>query len=88
MYEPTVPPIIRTIVYSLGLIVGFATLLVVGLTAIYLDPADSAKIAAAAGVIGTAVGWLASALGVMYRPTGNHAYLEHEQARRAADDTP
>ena len=72
LYQPTIPPSVRTAVYVVGLVVGFLSILAIGLGAI-LWPDHAASIAAAAGVVGTAVGWLASALGVVYRPTGQHA---------------
>ena len=72
LYQPTIPPSVRTVVYVVGLTVGFLSILAIGLGAI-LWPDHAAAITAAAGVVGTAVGWLASALGVVYRPTGQHA---------------
>ena len=69
-YQPTIPPLVRTIVYVIGLVTGFASILAIGLGAIFY-PDQSTQITAAAGVVGTAVGWLASALGVAYRPTAN-----------------
>ena len=68
LYQPTIPPAVRTAVYVVGLTVGFVSILAIGLGAI-LWPDHAASITAAAGVVGTAVGWLASALGVVYRPT-------------------
>ena len=75
LYQPTIPPAVRTAVYVVGLVVGFLSILAIGLGAI-LWPDHAASITAAAGVVGTAVGWLASALGVVYRPTGQHASTE------------
>ena len=72
LYQPTIPASVRTAVYVVGLVVGFLSILAIGLGAI-LWPDHAASITAAAGVVGTAVGWLASALGVVYRPTGQHA---------------
>lgn len=72
LYQPAVPAPVRTVVYVVGLIIGFASILAIGLGAI-LWPEQAATIAASAGVVGTAVGWLASALGVVYRPTAQHA---------------
>ena len=72
LYQPTIPASGRTAVYVVGLVVGFLSILAIGLGAI-LWPDHAASITAAAGVVGTAVGWLASALGVVYRPTGQHA---------------
>ena len=71
LYQPTIPATVRTVVYIVGLVVGFVSILAIGLGAI-LWPDQSTQITAAAGVVGTAVGWLASALGVVYRPTGQH----------------
>ena len=48
--------------------ISLLSILAIGLGAI-LWPDHAASITAAAGVVGTAVGWLASALGVVYRPT-------------------
>ena len=75
LYQPTIPASVRTAVYVVGLVVGFLSILAIGLGAI-LWPDHAASITAAAGVVGTAVGWLASALGVVYRPTGQHAAVE------------
>ena len=72
LYQPTIPASVRTAVYVVGLTVGFVSILAIGLGAI-LWPVHADSITAAAGVVGTAVGWLASALGVVYRPTGQHA---------------
>ena len=78
LYQPTIPATVRTVVYIVGLIVGFCSILAIGLGAI-LWPEQSTQITAAAGVVGTAVGWLASALGVVYRPTGQHAAPAHAE---------
>ena len=75
LYQPTIPASVRTAVYVVGLVVGFLSILAIGLGAI-LWPDHAASITAAAGVVGTAAGWLASALGVVYRPTGQHAAAE------------
>ena len=71
-YQPAIPAGVRTVVYVVGLVVGFCSILAIGLGAIAW-PDQSTQITAAAGVVGTAVGWLASALGVVYRPTGQRA---------------
>ena len=68
LYRPAIPASVRTTVYVVGLATGFASILVIGLGGI-LWPEHASTITAAAGVVGTAVGWLASALGVVYRPT-------------------
>ena len=78
LYQPTIPATVRTVVYVVGLIVGFCSILAIGLGAI-LWPDQSTQITAAAGVVGTAVGWLASALGVVYRPTGQHTAPAHAE---------
>ena len=78
LYQPTIPPAVRTAVYVAGLVVGFVSILAIGLGAI-LWPDWSTQITAAAGVVGTAVGWLASALGVVYRPTGQHTAPAHAE---------
>ena len=75
LYRPAIPASVRTTVYVVGLATGFASILVIGLGGI-LWPEHASTITAAAGVVGTAVGWLASALGVVYRPTGQHAAAE------------
>lgn len=69
LYKPTVPAGVRSAVYFVGLATGFLSILVIGLGAI-LVPDHATEITAATGVVGTAVGWLSSALGVAYRPTG------------------
>ena len=74
-YQPTIPAIVRTVVYVVGLVTGFASILVIGLGAIFY-PDISTQITAAAGVVGTAMGWLSSALGVAYRPTAGHGQVE------------
>ena len=81
LYQPTIPPAVRTAVYVVGLVVGFLSILAIGLGAI-LWPDHAASITAAAGVVGTAVGWLASALGVVYRPTGQNAVIDAQKVRR------
>lgn len=68
LYQPAVPPQARTAVYWAGLIVGFLSLLAIGVGAV-LVPEHVAVIAGVAGATGTAFGFLASALGVVYRPT-------------------
>ena len=67
-YQPAIPPAVRTAVYVLGLVVGFLSILAIGLVAIFW-PDVAAQATAATGVVGTATGFLASALGVVYRPT-------------------
>lgn len=67
-YKPAIPNVVRTVVYVVGLAVGFLSILTIGLGVI-LWPGQAQAITAAAGVVGTAVGWLASALGTAYHPT-------------------
>lgn len=67
-YRPAIPAIVRTIVYIVGLVVGFLSILAIGLGTI-VWPEQSQAITAGVGVVGTAVGWLSSALGTAYHPT-------------------
>ena len=74
-YKPAIPAKLRSVVYFTGLGVGFVTMLATGLSAIWW--ADVASQVAATGVsVTAAVGWLASALGVAYRPTAQQAVAE------------
>lgn len=84
LYQPAIPPAVRTFVYVLGLVVGFLSILAIGLVAIFW-PDVATQATAAAGVTGTAVGFLASALGVVYRPTAG-ASLEQVADAQAADN--
>lgn len=67
-YQPAIPAAVRTVVYVVGLVVGFLSILATGLGAIFFVE-YATQITAAAGVVGTATGFIASALGVVYRPT-------------------
>ena len=67
-YQPSIPNAVRTGVYVLGLVTGFCIIIVNGAAPI-LWPNYALETVAVSGVVGTAVGWLSSALGVAYRPT-------------------
>lgn len=66
-YKPEVPTKVRDIVYWVGFIVGGLSLVATGLAAIWV-PDHAAAISATALVIGGAASWVASGLGVVYRP--------------------
>ena len=59
---------VRTVVYVVGLIVGVVSILATGLVAIWA-PDLAGPVLASVGAVSTATGFLASALGVVYRPT-------------------
>lgn len=67
-FQPSIPNVVRTGVYVIGLVTGFCIIIITGVAAI-LVPNHADDVVAVAGVVGTAVGWLSSALGVAYRPT-------------------
>ena len=67
-YQPAIPNIVRTGVYVLGVATGFASIIIIGIAAI-VWPDNAQDVVAVVGVVGTAVGWLSSALGTAYRPT-------------------
>ena len=69
-YKPEVPKEVRSSVYFAGLIVGFLVVLTIPIAAIWF-PLYAVQIIATAAAISAAVGWVASALGVVYRPTAN-----------------
>lgn len=67
--SPAIPPKVRTFTYFLILIWSVLSVLITGLSAIFLDMDTATKVAAAAGVVGAAIGVWAGGVGVVYRPT-------------------
>ena len=67
-YQPSIPNVVRTGVYVLGVVTGFCVVLINGITA-FVWPNYTIEVFGISGAIGTAVGWLSSSLGVAYRPT-------------------
>lgn len=67
-YAPNIPPLVRTVVYVIGVATGFLTLLATGIVAV-VAPGCTDQVAAIGAAATGAVGWLASVLGVAYRPT-------------------
>lgn len=84
-YKPSIPPVVRTTVYVVGLTVGFVVMLIVPISAIWW-PDQAMQVTATATAVSAAVGWLASALGVVYRPTGHETPQSDYQPRYAARD--
>lgn len=68
-YTPAVPPVVRSVAYWLNLFVGAVVLLSVGLAPIWLGDEVATKVVASGAVVTAAVGFVAGALGVAYRPT-------------------
>lgn len=77
-FKPTIPNMVRTVVYATGLVVGFVTILATGLSAVWW-PDLAVPIAQTGTVCTAAFGWLSSALGVAYRPTS----VEYQAANAA-----
>lgn len=65
-YTPTVSPTVRTIIYVLGVIVGFVTFVLVGGASALGLPESVVTIS---GLVGTGYATVATAFGVAYRPT-------------------
>ena len=65
---PSIPPTVRTVVYFVGLAVGFFGLLATGITAA-VWPDYAGMVATVVAAVTGACGWLSSALGVAFRPT-------------------
>ncbi len=85
LYQPAIPPAVRTAVYVLGLVVGVLSILAMGLAGIFWTDV-APQVVAAAGVAGTATGFLASALGVVYRPTAGGQAPTLDLPYTAGDD--
>lgn len=84
-YKPAIPPIVRTVVYAVGLVVGFLAVLITGVAAVWW-PDYTVQVIATAGAVTAATSFLAGSLGVAYRPTGHEtAYVEDW---RVEDDLP
>ena len=67
-YKPTIPDGLRSGIYFLGLFAGFATIAVIGIVQA-VSPEHYETVAAISASIMAAIGWVASATGVAYRPT-------------------
>lgn len=59
----------RTVAYFAGLGAAALVLLAVGIAPVWFDPQMSIKIVATGGVVSSVLGFIASGLGVVYRPT-------------------
>ena len=71
-FKPQIPPIVRTVVYAVGLAWGTLATLVTGIAAVWW-PDHAQAILATVGAGSSAVAFLAGGLGVAYRPTVPHA---------------
>jgi hypothetical protein len=65
-YTPVVSPTVRTVIYVLGVIVGFVTFILVGGASALGLPESVVTIS---GLVGTGYATVATAFGVAYRPT-------------------
>lgn len=81
-HQPTIPPIVRTVIYGLGLTVGTASVLIAGIAAVWW-PTQAPAILATVGAISSAAAFLTGATGVAYRPTGQELSIT---THRAADE--
>lgn len=70
-FKPSIPPIIRTVIYAAGLIWGFLSTIAVGSVAVFW-PDHAKDILAVMGSISGGFSFLAGATGVAYRPTSVH----------------
>lgn len=65
-YTPVFSPMVRTVVYVLGVIIGVASFIVLGIAS---DANWPHWVGTLAGLLGTGYGSIAAAFGVAYRPT-------------------
>lgn len=67
-FKPTIPPIVRTVIYVAGLAWGFVSTIAVGSVAVFW-PDQAKDILAVMGSISGGFSFLAGATGVAFRPT-------------------
>lgn len=67
-YRPFIPIWLRTAVYAIGVLVGASTILVMSTAYEWLEPATANRAIVTMGGISSATSFLASTLGIAYRP--------------------
>lgn len=65
-YTPVFSPMVRTVVYVLGVVIGLVSFIVLGIAS---DANWPHWVSTLAGLLGTGYGSIAAAFGVAYRPT-------------------
>lgn len=82
-YRPLVPEWLRATVYALGVAVGVATILVMSTAYEWLEPVSANRAIVTMGGLSSATSFLASTLGIAYRPPAVQARLEHVERLNA-----
>jgi len=66
-YKPTVPTVVRTATYYIGVAITFLSFIVSGIAALVM--VDPLVVIGTSGLIGTGFGLVTASFGVAYRPT-------------------